>query len=71
MKTCYSVLGPPPGCGHTPTVEQPICETCTNAHDRFRKEFDAKEIEKAKRVLQSHGYMVIAEGQQAAQGKLP
>lgn len=59
MAQCLSCLGPPPGCGHEPTPEQPICASCRESHERYVREIRENAIRSAKRTLEGFGYTVI------------
>lgn len=58
MTHCLSTIGPPPGCGHKPTPEMPICAVCRMSLDRYTERERDKAISAARRLLESYGYRV-------------
>lgn len=58
MTYCLSALGPPPGCGHKPTPDMPICAVCRMSLDSFTETERDNALRRARKLLQSYGYRV-------------
>jgi hypothetical protein len=57
---CLSVNGPPPGCGHVPTANEPHCAVCRESDRLYVKRETERAIREAQRLLQHYGYTVTA-----------
>lgn len=56
---CLSCLGPPPGCGHQPTPDKPVCDGCALSYENYVARERDMAIRAAKAVLAGRGFLVL------------